>query len=53
MVKKILLVSPLSSSRYGGLRVPAGIGYIAQALYENSIDYEFIDMRIKNSGITL
>jgi len=46
---KVLLVSPPSSSRYGGLRVPAGIGYIAQALYDNSVDYEFIDMRIGNS----
>jgi radical SAM superfamily enzyme YgiQ (UPF0313 family) len=29
--------------------VPAGIGYIAQALYENSIGYEYFDMRTKNS----
>jgi radical SAM superfamily enzyme YgiQ (UPF0313 family) len=47
--KKMLLVSPPSSSRYGGLRVPAGIGYIAQVLYDNSIDYEFIDLRIKKN----
>jgi len=44
--QKILLVSPPSMSRYGGLRVPAGIGYIAQALYDNSIKYEYVDMRI-------
>lgn len=44
--KKVMLVSPPSSSRYGGLRVPAGIGYIAQSLYENEIDYDYIDMRI-------
>ena len=43
---RVLLISPPSSSRYGGLRVPAGIGHIAQALYENEIDYEFVDMRI-------
>ena len=42
----VLLVSPPSSSRYGGLRVPAGIGYIAQALHDQDIDYEYVDMRI-------
>lgn len=46
---KMLLVSPPSNSRYGGLRVPAGIGYIAQALYNEEIDYKFIDMRIGKS----
>ncbi len=44
--QKVLLVSPPSASRYGGLRVPAGIGYIAQALYDNSIEYDHVDMRI-------
>lgn len=47
--EKILLVSPPSNSRYGGLRVPSGIGHIAQALYDRSIDYEYIDLRIKHS----
>ena len=44
--RKVLLVSPPSNSRYGGLRVPAGIGHIAQALYDRSIEYEYIDLRI-------
>ena len=44
--KRVLLLSPPSSSRYGGLRVPAGIGYIAQALYDSNIDYQYVDMRI-------
>ena len=44
--QKVLLVSPPSTSKYGGLRVPAGIGYIAQSLYDNSIEYEYVDMRI-------
>jgi radical SAM superfamily enzyme YgiQ (UPF0313 family) len=44
--RKVLLVSPPSLSRYGGLRVPAGIGYIAQVLHDNSIDYDYVDMRI-------
>ena len=44
--KKVLLVSPVSKSYIGGLRIPAGIGHIAQVLSDNSIDYEYIDMRI-------
>ena len=44
--QKVLLVSPPSLSRYGGLRVPAGIGYIAQVLHDNSIEYDYVDMRI-------
>lgn len=44
--KRVLLVSPPSSSRYGGLRVPAGIGYVVQALHDSSIQYDYIDMRI-------
>ncbi len=43
---RVLLVSPPSSSRYGGLRVPAGIGYIAQSLSDSSIEHDYIDMRI-------
>ena len=43
---KVLLISPPTSSRYGGLRVPAGIGHIAQALHDNDIEYEYIDMRV-------
>lgn len=44
--KRVFLVSPSSSSRYGGLRVPAGIGYVAQALQDNSIEYDCVDMRL-------
>ena len=44
--KKVLFVSPPSNSRYGGLRVPAGIGYLAQALFNEEIDYGYVDMRI-------
>lgn len=29
--------------------MPSGIGYIAQALHENSIEYEYFDMRIDDS----
>lgn len=44
--RKVLLISPPSSSRYGGLRVPAGIGCVAQALHDSGIEHEYIDMRI-------
>jgi anaerobic magnesium-protoporphyrin IX monomethyl ester cyclase len=44
--QKVLLVSPPSPSFFGGLRVPAGIGHIAQVLYDNSIEYDYVDMRI-------
>ncbi|MHC4432106.1 MAG: B12-binding domain-containing radical SAM protein [Planctomycetota bacterium] len=44
--RRVLLVSPPSASRYGGLRVPAGIGYVAQSLSDNAIDHEYLDMRI-------
>jgi len=44
--QKVLLVSPPSSSRYGGLRVPAGLGHIAQVLRDNSIRHECLDMRL-------
>jgi anaerobic magnesium-protoporphyrin IX monomethyl ester cyclase len=46
---RVLLISPPSSSRYGGLRVPAGIGYVAQALYDENIPYSYLDMRIGHS----
>lgn len=46
---KVLLISPPSISRYGGLRVPAGVGHIAQALFDNNIGYRYIDMRIGNN----
>jgi len=33
-------------SRYGGLRVPAGIGYIAQVLADNDVEFGYRDMRL-------
>ncbi|MFB3924915.1 MAG: radical SAM protein [Syntrophales bacterium] len=51
--RKVLLVSPPAESRYGGLRVPAGVGYIAQALHDNGIEYEYVDMRIGRSFMYL
>ncbi|MGB7296412.1 MAG: cobalamin-dependent protein, partial [Candidatus Aminicenantales bacterium] len=46
MFKRIFLMSPPSSSRYGGLRAPAGIGHIAQALQDKKTRYEYMDMRL-------
>ena len=37
---RVLLVSPPAESRYGGLRIPSGVGYIAQALYDRGIEYD-------------
>ena len=44
--QRILLVSAPAVSRYGALRVPAGIGYIAQALRDHDVEYRYQDMRI-------
>jgi radical SAM superfamily enzyme YgiQ (UPF0313 family) len=47
--KKVLLVSAPAASRYGALRVPAGVGYIARSLWDNNIEYGYVDMRIDDS----
>lgn len=47
--RKVLLVSAPATSRYGALRVPAGIGYIAQALWDHEVDYDYVDMRMEGS----
>ncbi len=44
--RRVLLVSAPAVSRYGALRVPAGVGYIAQVLWDNRIEYQYMDMRI-------
>jgi anaerobic magnesium-protoporphyrin IX monomethyl ester cyclase len=51
--QRLLLVSAPATSRYGALRVPAGIGYIAQALKNGNIDYAYTDMRIDGSFASL
>lgn len=50
---RLLLVSAPVTSKHGGLRVPAGIGYIAQALHDNGIEYDYLDMRIDGAFRTL
>jgi radical SAM superfamily enzyme YgiQ (UPF0313 family) len=42
---KVLLVQPrYSSSHYGAYRPPAGLGYLAEVLKRNGIDYDVLDM---------
>lgn len=43
---RILLVSPPSSSYLGAARPPQNLGYLAQALFENHIEYDVLDMRL-------
>lgn len=44
--KRVLLVSPPSSSYLGAARPPQNLGYLAQALLEAHIEYRVIDMRL-------
>lgn len=43
---RVLLVSPPSSSYLGAARPPQNLGYLAQALLENDIEYDVLDMRL-------
>lgn len=43
MFKKILLINPYYSNHYGAF-LPAGLGYIAEVLYGNHIEYNVLDM---------
>jgi len=38
-------VNPQTVAEWTGLRPPAGLGYIAQALRENNIEYDVLDMQ--------
>ena len=42
---KVLLIQPrYRSSHYGAYRPPAGLGYLAEVLKSNGIDYDVLDM---------
>lgn len=43
---KVLLVNPKTTAEWKGLRPPAGLGYIAQALQDNDIEYDIFDMQL-------
>jgi anaerobic magnesium-protoporphyrin IX monomethyl ester cyclase len=52
--KKVLLLFPdYSGGHFGALRPPAGIGYLAQMLQEEGIEYDVIDMATGCSLSTL
>ncbi|MFH0912811.1 MAG: radical SAM protein [Candidatus Omnitrophota bacterium] len=52
-IKKVLLLVPrYAKSRYRS-NLGAGIGYIAEALYENGIEYRYLDMAFADSAKTL
>jgi len=44
--KRVLLVSPPTSSYLGAARPPQNLGFLAQALLNAKIDYDVIDMRL-------
>lgn len=43
---KVLLVNPKTTAEWTGVRPPAGLGYIAQALLENNVEYDVLDMQL-------
>lgn len=45
-IKRVLLVNPRTTAEWAGLRPPAGLGYLAQALRENDIEYDILDMQL-------
>ncbi|MBN2103313.1 radical SAM protein [bacterium] len=44
--QRVLLVSPPSSSYLGAARPPQNLGYLAESLLQNNIDYDILDMRL-------
>lgn len=47
--KKVLLISPPTSSYLGAARPPQNLGYLAASLKQNNIDYHVLDMRLGHS----
>jgi anaerobic magnesium-protoporphyrin IX monomethyl ester cyclase len=45
MFRRVLLIAPPSSTFLGAVRPPSGLGYLAQALLENDIEYSIWDIR--------
>ncbi|HDQ45729.1 MAG TPA: radical SAM protein [bacterium] len=43
---RVLLVSPPSSSYLGAARPPQNLGYLAESLFAQQIDYDVLDMRL-------
>jgi radical SAM superfamily enzyme YgiQ (UPF0313 family) len=47
MFKRVLLIAPPSSSYLGAVRPPSNLGYLAQSLLEEGIEYAIEDMRVR------
>lgn len=43
---RVLLVNPRAPSEWLGVRPPAGLGYLAQVLHDNEIEYCVLDMQL-------
>jgi radical SAM superfamily enzyme YgiQ (UPF0313 family) len=41
---KVFLINPPVGAHYGALRPPAGLGYIAQTLWQHGVEYKVLDM---------
>lgn len=48
---KVLFINPPTKSFYGALRPPVGFGYLSEALLQNGIEYDVIDMLLRK-GMT-
>jgi len=52
--RRVFLVKPkYKGSYYGALHPPVGLGYIAESLAQNNIDYDVLDMSFKYSTAEL
>jgi len=50
MFKRVLLIAPPSSTYFGALRPPSGLGYLAESLLAAGIEYAVEDMRMQRRG---
>lgn len=50
MFKRVLLVAPPSSTHFGALRPPSGLGYLAESLRAAGIEYAVADLRMRSRG---
>ena len=48
--KKILLVYPSQNVEWPGLTPPLGLGYLAETLQGNGIEYDILDMNLGYNG---
>ena len=53
MFRRVLLIAPPSSSYLGAVRPPTGLGYLAQSLLGEGIEYAVEDMRVRGRASRL